>query len=76
MALSAGLAWALAMGGAFPAATLVLATAPGGIAEMSLAAMGMGLAVPVVVICHVSRLVALMLVAQPLYRGFERWCTK
>lgn len=72
--LSAALAFALAYGGVFSSSTLVLATAPGGIAEMSLVAAGLHLAVPVVVVCHVSRLVALLVLAQPLYWVFERCC--
>jgi len=49
-------------------ATMVLATAPGGIAEMSLTAKLLGLGVPVVTIFHVTRMAALVLSLGSLYR--------
>ncbi len=73
MLLSVAMAMIAAQFGSIPNTTLVLATAPGGIAEMSLVAASMHLAVPVVVVCHVSRLIALMMFAQPLYRVYERY---
>jgi hypothetical protein len=55
-----------------PAATMVLATAPGGIAEMSLTAKLLQLGVPVVTLFHVARMVAMVLLAGQVYRWFAR----
>lgn len=53
-------------------ATMVLATAPGGIAEMSLTAKLLQLGVPVVTVFHVTRLVGLVLLASAFYRALAR----
>lgn len=67
-ALSAGLAaWS-----ALPLATLLLAAAPGGVAEMSITAQVLQLGVPLVTACHVTRVVILTVGAQPAYRIFSR----
>lgn len=55
-----------------PAATMVLATSPGGIAEMSLTAKVLGLGVPIVTVFHVTRMVALVMVAGTLYGWLAR----
>jgi hypothetical protein len=55
-----------------PVATMVLATAPGGIAEMSLTAKLLQLGVPVVTLFHVARMVAMVLLAGQVYRWFAR----
>lgn len=73
-ALSLGLAFALALllgrlSGA-PLATLALATAPGGVAEMCITAKVLHLGVPLVTTCHVLRVVVLTLGAQWAYRTF------
>jgi membrane AbrB-like protein len=49
-------------------ATLVLATSPGGIAEMAITAKVLQLGVPVVTAFQVCRLVAVLLLVGPLYR--------
>lgn len=49
-------------------ATLILGTAPGGIAEMSITAKVLQLGVPVVTAFQVCRLVAVLVLAEPLYR--------
>jgi uncharacterized protein len=49
-------------------ATLVLATAPGGIAEMCITAKVLQLGVPFVTAAHVSRVVLLILSTGPVYR--------
>ena len=49
-------------------ATLVLATAPGGVAEMSLTAKVLRLGVPIVTVFHVTRMAALVLVLGSVYR--------
>ncbi len=50
------------------APSLLLAAAPGGIAEMSVTARELQLGVPLVVACHVLRVVLLTLGASPLFR--------
>lgn len=64
---SALFAWALGSAVGLPVATMVLATSPGGIAEMSLTAKVLGFGVPIVTVFHVTRMVALVLVAGALY---------
>lgn len=62
------LATALSLPGPLSAASLTLAAAPGGIAEMSVTARELQLGVPLVTACHVLRVVVLTLGAGPLYR--------
>lgn len=64
----AGFAWLLAMGTGLHPATLVLGTAPGGIAEMSITAKVLQLGVPVVTAFQVCRLIAVLLLVGPMYR--------
>lgn len=54
-------------------ATLVLATAPGGIAEMSLTAKTLQLGVPVVTAFHVVRMVAILTLTPRIYRIVGAW---
>lgn len=68
MSVAAAFAFALASVSGMNAATAVLATSPGGIAEMSLTAKNLQLGVPLVTAFHVSRLVLLVLTIGPLYR--------
>lgn len=68
--LSAGFAWLLSLGTGLHVATLVLGTAPGGIAEMSITAKVLELGVPVVTAFQVCRLVAVLFLVEPIYR---RW---
>jgi len=56
--------------------TMILATSPGGIAEMSLTARVLHLGVPVVTAFHVSRMVFVVLTIGPLYRGWTRLCLR
>jgi membrane AbrB-like protein len=51
----------------------VLATSPGGIAEMSLTARVLQLGVPVVTAFHVTRMVAVVLLIGPIYRWSVAW---
>jgi uncharacterized membrane protein AbrB (regulator of aidB expression) len=53
-------------------ATLMLATSPGGMAEMCITAKVLQLGVPMVTAFHVTRLAAVLLVAEPLYRRTAR----
>jgi uncharacterized protein len=66
--LAAGFGLGLAAAsGIFPA-TAILATAPGGIAEMSLTAKTLQIGVPIVTAFHVARMAALVLLIGPLFR--------
>ena len=51
-----------------PTATLVLGTAPGGMAEMTITAKVLQLGVPIVTAFQVSRLVAILVLVGPIYR--------
>jgi len=53
-------------------ATLVLATAPGGIAEMSITAKVLGLGVPLVTAFHVTRVVVVLTCTAPLFAWLRR----
>lgn len=66
--LSVGFAWLLSDWSGMHFATAVLATSPGGIAEMSLTAKTLELGVPIVTAFHVTRLAVLVLTIGPLYR--------
>jgi membrane AbrB-like protein len=66
--LCAGFAWVLALATGLYPATLILATSPGGIAEMSITAKVLQLGAPVVTAFQVCRLVAVLLLLEPLYR--------
>ena len=55
-------------------ATLILGTSPGGIAEMAITAKVLQLGVPVVTAFQVCRLVAVLVLVEPMYsRGWMRW---
>ena len=72
MAISALFGWVLAqLIGQHPA-TLILGTSPGGIAEMAITAKVLQLGVPVVTAFQVCRLVAVLVLAEPLYRWWSR----
>lgn len=66
--LGCGLAW---WTGLHPA-TLILGTSPGGIAEMAITAKVLQLGVPVVTAFQVCRLVAVLLLAEPMHRWLAR----
>lgn len=53
-------------------ATLILGTSPGGIAEMAITAKVLQLGVPVVTAFQVCRLVAVLILAEPMYRWLGR----
>lgn len=65
---SAGFAWALSQITGLHPATLLLATSPGGIAEMCITAKVLQLGVPAVTAFHVIRYVAVLTLTAPLYR--------
>ncbi len=68
MGTSALFAWAMAHATGLHLATLVLGTTPGGIAEMAITAKVLQLGVPVVTAFQVCRLVAVLVLVEPLYR--------
>jgi len=70
--LAALCGWLLARLGGLAFPTMVLATAPGGIAEMCITAKVLQLGVPLVTAAHVSRVLILVTTAAPLFRLVER----
>jgi membrane AbrB-like protein len=66
--LCAAFAWLMAQFTHLHWATLLLGTSPGGIAEMSITAKVLQLGVPIVTAFHVTRLAAVLLLAEPVYR--------
>jgi membrane AbrB-like protein len=65
----AGLAWVWGI----PTPSLILATAPGGIAEMCITAKVLQLGVPLVTAAHVTRVLILINATAPIYRIVKRW---
>lgn len=59
---------ALAWFSGLPVPSLILATAPGGIAEMSITAKVLQLGVPLVTAAHVTRVIVLVTTTGPIYR--------
>jgi membrane AbrB-like protein len=72
MALAALSAWMLAWLGGLAIPTMVLATAPGGIAEMCITAKALQLGVPLVTAAHVTRVLMLVTTTAPLFRLVRR----
>jgi len=71
--LASGLcAWGLALVGSVPVATMVLATAPGGMAEMCVTAKVLQLGVPLVTAAHVTRIIILVTTTAPTFRLARR----
>ena len=66
--LCGGFAALLSWGTGLHIATLVLGTSPGGIAEMAITAKVLQLGVPMVTAFQVCRLVAVLVLAEPVYR--------
>jgi uncharacterized protein len=71
MAVCAGFAWLLSAVTGLHPATLVLGTSPGGIAEMSITAKVLQLGVPMVTAFQVCRLVAVLILAEPVFRWWS-----
>ncbi len=72
IALAAGLSVCSPGWSGLPAASLMLATAPGGIAEMCITAKVLQLGVPLVTAAHVTRVLVLVNATAPLYRQTRR----
>ncbi|MGE3936645.1 MAG: AbrB family transcriptional regulator, partial [Rhodospirillaceae bacterium] len=71
LVLCALLAVALGALTGLPVASMIAATAPGGLAEMSITAKVLGLGVPLVIAFHVTRLFMITLAAMPVYRALQ-----
>ena len=54
-------------------ATMILATSPGGLAEMTITAQALHISVPLVVAFHVFRVVVVNMGTQYIYAGAARW---
>ncbi|MGH8734956.1 MAG: AbrB family transcriptional regulator [Burkholderiales bacterium] len=76
MAIAAGFAALLAWASGLHFATLVLATAPGGIAEMCITAKVLQLGLPLVTAAHVTRVVVLISTTGPTYRAARVWLAR
>jgi membrane AbrB-like protein len=72
IALAAAFGTALATLAGLPVPSLVLATAPGGIAEMCVTAQVLQLGVPLVTAAHVTRVVVLVSATAPIFRLARR----
>jgi len=70
--LCAAFAWLLAWATGLNLGTLILGTSPGGIAEMAITARALQLGVPLVTAFQVCRLVAVLVLVEPLYRWVYR----
>ncbi|RYX96787.1 MAG: AbrB family transcriptional regulator [Comamonadaceae bacterium] len=70
--LSGAFAWVLAQAVGLHWATLMLGTAPGGIAEMTITAKVLQLGVPVVTAFQVTRLAAVLFFTEPVFRWFYK----
>jgi uncharacterized protein len=68
-AAAAVLAWAFDL----PIATMILATAPGGLAEMTITAQALQISVPLVVAFHLFRVVVVNMGTQYIYTCAARW---
>ena len=68
MLLSALMAWALASASGIYVPSMILAAAPGGIAEMSITARTLQLGVALVTAAHVTRVLIILTLALPVYR--------
>ena len=75
MALSAAFGAGLAYASGLHPATLILGTAPGGIAEMCITAKALQLGVPLVTAFHVARLVVILLTTVPVFDRLQTWWT-
>ena len=70
--LSALMAWGLSHLAGMPWPTVLLGTAPGGVAEMCITAKVLRLGVPVVTAFHVTRYVAVLMCTASMFRWLER----
>jgi uncharacterized protein len=71
MGLCAAVGWGFSNFTGLHPATMILGTAPGGIAEMSITAKVLQLGVPMVTAFQVCRLVAVLVLAEPVFRAWQ-----
>ena len=69
MLVAAGFAWGIARAAGLPVPSLILAMAPGGIAEMCITAKVLQLGVPLVTAAHVVRVAVLIVSTGPAFRA-------
>jgi len=67
----AGFAWGVAQLSGLHVAIVLLGTSPGGIAEMCITAKVLQMGVPVVTAFHVTRMAAVVLLAEPMFRWWQ-----
>jgi uncharacterized membrane protein AbrB (regulator of aidB expression) len=72
IALSALFGWIIALAGAVPVSTMVLAVAPGGMAEMCITAKVLQLGVPLITAAHVTRVIIVVTTTGPTFRLAKR----
>lgn len=73
MGIAALLGWGLAQAAGVSVQTMILATAPGGIAEMSITAKVLKLGVALVTAAHVTRVMIILTFTLPVYKLLQRW---
>jgi uncharacterized protein len=71
--VSAGLGWAVGRLAGLPVPGMILAMAPGGIAEMCITAKVLQLSVPLVTAAHVVRVLVLIVATGPAFRAAGAW---
>lgn len=76
MSLSAAIAWGLASAAGIFLPSMILAAAPGGIAEMSITARALQLGVALVTAAHVTRVLIIVTLSLPTYQLLRRVRTK
>lgn len=76
MMLSAAMAWGLASATGIFLPSMILAAAPGGIAEMSITARALQLGVALVTAAHVTRVLFIVTFSLPVYRLIHRLGSK
>ena len=69
LAVSAAFGWAIGLAAGVSVPTMILAMAPGGIAEMCITAKVLQLGVPLVTAAHVLRVLVLIVTTGPVFRG-------
>ena len=72
MLLSAAMAWGLANAAGIFVPSMILAAAPGGIAEMSITARNLQLGVALVTAAHVMRVLIIVSTTLPVYHLLRR----
>jgi len=69
---SVGVALLIAWASDIPLSTLIIATAPGGLAEMTIVAQALQVGVPLVIAFHMARIIVVNIGTQYIYLGAMR----